>query len=162
MSDWDFLHEMHDRGYSAEEIVDAAGAGYAPWDEAYLSKEWIAAEFEDQLPEDASSLEPRESFRSRGGFPYSVLEQTEIFGSLVDCAERHFRNTGRYLQLWGELGEIYAEIKFGLCRHATHQAGSDGTIREGQRPCARQASRRFRAVANRPHRRSLPVHGQAN
>jgi len=46
----------------------------------------------------------------------------------VDCAERHFKNTGRYLQVWGELGEIYAEIKFGLCRHGSHQAGSDGTI----------------------------------
>lgn len=30
--------------------------------------------------------------------------------------------------MWGELGEIYAEIKFGLRRHGTHQAGSDGTI----------------------------------
>ncbi len=48
--------------------------------------------------------------------------------SLVDCAARHFKNTGRYLQIWGELGEIYAEIKFGLRRHRTHEAGSDGTI----------------------------------
>lgn len=47
-------------------------------------------------------------------FPFSVLEQTEILEDLVDCAERHFRNTGRYLQVWGELGEIYAEVKFGL------------------------------------------------
>jgi hypothetical protein len=30
--------------------------------------------------------------------------------------------------VWGELGEIYAEIKFGLRRHGSHQAGSDGTI----------------------------------
>jgi len=34
--------------------------------------------------------------------------------------------------LWGELGEIYAEIKFGLRRHATHAPGSDGTI-DGKR-----------------------------
>ena len=47
---------------------------------------------------------------------------------MLDCAARHFANTGRYLQVWGELGEIYAEIKFGLCRHGTHRAGSDGTI----------------------------------
>jgi hypothetical protein len=33
-----------------------------------------------------------------------------------------------YLQVWGELGEIYAEIKFGLRRHVTHAPGSDGTI----------------------------------
>jgi hypothetical protein len=128
VSDWDFLHEMHDGGYSAGEIADAAAVGYAPWEEAYLSKEWIDSELKDQLPSDASSLEATEQFRSREGFPYSVQEQIEIFEDLVDCAERHFRNTGRYLQVWGELGEIYAEIKFGLCRHRTHQAGSDGTI----------------------------------
>lgn len=128
MSDWDFLHEMHDQGYSAEDIADAAAVGYAPWDEAYLSKEWIDAELNGQSPDDAKSLEPREQFRSRDGFPYSVLEQAEIFGDLVECAERHFMNTGRYMQVWGELGEIYAEIKFGLRRHRTHHAGSDGTI----------------------------------
>lgn len=128
MSDWDFLHEMHDKGYSAEDIADAAAVGYAPWSEAYLSKEWIESELEDQSPDDAGSLQPREQFRSRDGFPHSVLEQVEIFEDLVNCAERHFRNTGRYLQVWGELGEIYAEIKFGLRRHGTHQAGSDGTI----------------------------------
>lgn len=128
MSDWDFLHQMHDLGYSAENIAEAAAVGYAPWDEAYLSKEWIDAELDVKLPGDADPQQPRERFRSREGFPYSVLEQAEIFEELVNCAERHFRNTGRYLQVWGELGEIYAEIKFGLRRHATHQAGSDGTI----------------------------------
>ena len=46
----------------------------------------------------------------------------------MDCAERHVNNTGRYLQVWGELGEIYAELKFGLRRHGSHQAGSDGII----------------------------------
>ena len=39
MSDWDFLHEMHDRGHSADDIALAAGVGYAPWDEAYISKQ---------------------------------------------------------------------------------------------------------------------------
>ena len=29
---------------------------------------------------------------------------------------------------WVELGELYAEIKFGLLRHAAHAAGSDGEI----------------------------------
>ena len=128
MSDWDFLHEMHDRGYSAEDIALAAGVGYAPFEEQYLSREWIEAELQDQPREAADALLRQEQFRSREGLPYSVLEQSEIFEDLVDCAERHFKNTGRYLQVWGELGEIYAEIKFGLCRHGSHQAGSDGTI----------------------------------
>ena len=128
MSDWEFLHEMHARGCSAEEIADAAAVGYAPWEEAYISRQWVDEELKGQSPDIAESLKPKEPFRSRDGFPFSVLEQAEILEDLVDCAARHFRNTGRYLQVWGELGEIYAEVKFGLCRHRTHRAGSDGTI----------------------------------
>lgn len=128
MSDWDFLHEMHEQGYSADDIALAAGVGYAPWEEAYISRQWVEEELQGQSPDPAKSLRPKEPFKSRDGFPLSVLEQTEILEDLVDCAERHFRNTGRYLQVWGELGEIYAEVKFGLCRHGTHRAGSDGTI----------------------------------
>lgn len=128
MSDWDFLHEMHARGCSPEEIADAAAVGYAPWEEAYLSKEWIDAELADETPDTSRSLHAREQLRNREEFPESILEQAEILEALVDCAERHFSNTGRYLQIWGELGEIYAEIKFGLRRHETHHPGSDGTI----------------------------------
>ncbi|WP_431099764.1 hypothetical protein [Roseateles noduli] len=128
MSDWDFLHEMHERGYSADDIALAAGLGYAPWEEIYLTRQWIECELRDQTPDLPKSLKPREPFKSRDGFPFSVIEQAEILQDLVDCAERHFRNTGRYLQMWGELGEIYAEVRFGLRRHGTHHAGSDGTI----------------------------------
>jgi len=128
MGDWDFLYEMKDRGYSPEEIMDAAGAGMAPWQFEYIDLEWIDSELEDVPEDDAYSIEPNEPFQSRDGFPYRILEQTEIFHTLVECASRHFENTGRYLQVWGELGEIYAEIKFGLRRHGTHKAGSDGTI----------------------------------
>ena len=128
MSDWDFLYEMNERGYSAEEIADAAGSGAAPWEWEYISSEWINSQLVNAPEDDALPVEPGTRFQSRDGFPLSILEQTEIFYALVDCATRHFENTGRYLQIWGELGEIYAEIKFGLRRHGTHEAGSDGTI----------------------------------
>lgn len=39
MSDWDFLHEMHNRGYSAADIADAAGCGYAPWEAVYIEEQ---------------------------------------------------------------------------------------------------------------------------
>lgn len=129
MGDWDFLYEMRERGYSAEEIADAAGSGAAPWEWEYIDREWIDSELEDEPEDDAHSIEALEPFQSRGGLPFRLLEQTQILEDLVDCAERHFENTGRYLQIWGELGEIYAEIKFGLSRHASRTAGSDGTIR---------------------------------
>lgn len=125
MSDWDFLYEMNERGYNAQEIAEAAGSGAAPWEWESIDREWINSRLEETSENNSVSDPP---FRSRDGFPFSVLEQTEIFYDLVDCATRHFENTGRYLQIWGELGEIYAEIKFGLRRHGTHEAGSDGTI----------------------------------
>lgn len=124
MSDWDFLHDMHYDGYSPEQIADAAACGYNPW-ETYIDIDpaWV----DSQFPEPTED-QPKEIFNSREGFPYSTLEQAEIFYDLIDCAERHFENTGRYLQIWGELGEIYAEIKFGLCRHGSRKEGSDGMI----------------------------------
>jgi len=128
MSDWEFLHEMRERGYSQEEIADAASCGEAPWEWENLSTEWIASELEDQPKNDFDSIEHIQPSISRDGLPFNMLEHTEIFYDLVDSAARHFENTGRYLQIWGELGEIYAEIRFGLRRHETHKAGSDGTI----------------------------------
>ena len=44
MSDWDFLYEMRDRGYSADDIALAAGVGYAPWEEVLISREWVDEE----------------------------------------------------------------------------------------------------------------------
>lgn len=128
MGDWEFLYEMKERGYSPEEIADAASSGIAPWEWSYLDREWVDSQLNGEPKYDAYLDVPSIPFQSREGFPFSVLEQTEILHDLVDCATRHFDNTGRYLQLWGEFGEIYAEIKFGLRRHGTHKAGSDGTI----------------------------------
>lgn len=128
MSDWDFLYEMNERGYSAEEIADAAASGAAPWEWEYIDREWLDSQLEDGSCHESISAEQSPRFQSRDGFPLSTVEQAEIFYDLIDCATRHFENTGRYLQIWGELGEIYAEIEFGLRRHVTHKAGSDGTI----------------------------------
>jgi hypothetical protein len=36
MSDWDFLHDMHNDGYSPEQIADAAACGYNPWECNYI------------------------------------------------------------------------------------------------------------------------------
>lgn len=128
MGDWDFLYEMREKGFSVEEIADAAGSGAAPWEWERIDRDWLASELDDEADEGGDLTHHHLPFQSRDGYPYSVVKQTEIFLDLVDCAQRHFKNTGRYLQVWGELGEIYAEIKFGLRRHSTHQAGSDGTI----------------------------------
>lgn len=96
------------------------------WDDGeWISWHWINSQLEDEPEDDAYTLEP---ISSREGFPYSIVAHTELFGELVALAERYHENTGRYLQIWGELGEMYAEIRFGLRRHASLHPGSDGTI----------------------------------
>lgn len=105
MSDWDFLHDMHNDGYSAEQIADAAACGYNPW-------EWQPLP-EEELPAVCLQEDP---------------ELAEIFESLVDSAKSYYALTGRYLQIWGELGELYAEIKYSIKRHKPHTRGSDGKL----------------------------------
>ena len=53
MSDWDFLHDMHSEGYSADEIADAAAVGYAPWQAKYI-------DFGDQPKSPPSEKQPAE------------------------------------------------------------------------------------------------------
>lgn len=102
MSDWDFLHDMHNASYSPEQIADAAACGYNPW-------EWELID-EQELPTQAD--------------PDLVM----IFENLVENARSYYKLTERYLQIWGELGELYAEIKYGIKRHKPHTRGSDGKL----------------------------------
>lgn len=105
MSDWDFLHDMYNDGYSAEQIADAAACGYNPW-------EWYALD-ESELPAVINQVDP---------------ELIGIFASLVSTAKSYHTITGRYLQIWGELGELFAEITYGIKRHKPHTKGSDGKL----------------------------------
>lgn len=100
MSDWDFLHDMHSQGYSAEQIADAAACGYNPW-------EWSPVEFEDEGAD---------------------VELESLFQELVATAQAYHQLTNRYLQIWGELGELFAAVKFGLKLHKPHAQGSDGKL----------------------------------
>ena len=105
MSDWDFLHDMHNDGYSPEQIADAAACGYNPW-------EW----------------EPIHEKEFPALHPHDDPELVTIFERLVENARSYYELTGRYLQIWGELGELYAEINYGIKRHKPHTRGSDGKL----------------------------------
>jgi len=61
-------------------------------------------------------------------YPLADPELIEVFHTLLDAAANYKALTGNYLQIWGELGELYAEIKFGLKRHRPHTQGSDGKL----------------------------------
>ncbi|HDZ3716240.1 TPA: hypothetical protein RSW55_004276 [Vibrio vulnificus] len=116
MGDWDHLHDMYNEGYSADQIAEAAACGYNPYefdpdDFGYSSDEWevVDSNFSSDMPEINPELE-------------------SIFERLVDSAEAFYTLTNRYLQIWGELGELYAEIAYGIKRHKPHTKGSDGKL----------------------------------
>ena len=62
----------------------------------------------------------------RDHFPHADPEVVEVFQDLVDGAAQYRALTGRHLDIFGELGELYAEIRFGIKRHRLRAAGSDG------------------------------------
>ena len=55
MSDWDFLHDMHNEGYSADDIADAAAVGYAPWQAKYID---FGDQSKRRSPEKAPEKQP--------------------------------------------------------------------------------------------------------
>jgi len=85
------------------------------WDDGeWISWDWINSQIADQ--------------ELKAEFPQASIEVLRVFEDLVYAAQEYKEATGRYLQIWGELGELYAEIKFGLVRHAPGTQGSDGRL----------------------------------
>jgi len=116
MSDWDFLHDMHNEGFSPEQIADAAACGYNPWEHG----DWDnIEEFIDDEAGWDSSCEPKNP---------TTLELWELLDELVETARNYFEVTGRHLPIYGELGELYGEAKYGIKRHKPYTRGSDGKL----------------------------------
>ncbi len=85
------------------------------WDDGeWISWDWINGQLHDQ--------------DLKAEFPNAPLEIIQIFEELVGSSFDYRQLTGRYLQIWGELGELYAEIKYGIERHRPGTAGSDGRM----------------------------------
>jgi len=60
--------------------------------------------------------------------PRSAPNVRKIFNAIARAARSYYAMTGRYLEIWGELGELYAEAQYGIERHTPSTAGSDGRI----------------------------------
>ena len=85
------------------------------WDDG----EWISWDWINE------HLDERELMEQ---YPGASLEVIQAFEALVEAAIQYHDATGRYLEIWGELGEVYAEVKHGLKRNRQHAPGSDGRI----------------------------------
>ena len=121
MSDWEFLYDMHQEGYSPDQISDAATCGYNPYE--YSSYEFDIDEL-GYSSDDWKKIDDESVFKPSAIDPELII----IFNNLVDNAASFFKLTNRYLQIWGELGELYAEIEYGIKRHKPNTRGSDGKL----------------------------------
>lgn len=83
-------------------------------DGEWISWEWINGQLYKQEVQQA--------------YPQVEPELSMLFEDLVENARTYYQLTGRYLQIWGELGELYAEVKYGIKRHKPHTQGSDGKL----------------------------------
>lgn len=83
-------------------------------DGEWISWEWINGQLYKQEVQQA--------------YPQVEPELAMLFEELVENAQAYHHLTGRYLQIWGELGELYAEVRYGIKRHKPHTKGSDGRL----------------------------------
>ena len=83
-------------------------------DGEWISWEWINGQLYKQEVQHA--------------YPQVEPELAMLFEDLVENARAYYHLTGRYLQIWGELGELYAEVRYGIKRHKPHTKGSDGRL----------------------------------
>ena len=91
------------------------GSADAVWDDGeWISWEWINGQLHEQ------ELKER--------YPEVDIDLINIFETLVDDAFNYKQITGRYLPIFGELGELFAEITFGIKRHKPRTQGSDGRL----------------------------------
>src|SRR6266850_4238853 len=88
-------------------ILDSSEGIYD--DGEWISWDWINGQlYKQELQEEYPKADP---------------EIAELFESLLQLAATYHQRTGRYLQIWGELGELYAEVKVGIKRHRTKAPG---------------------------------------
>jgi hypothetical protein len=83
-------------------------------DGEWISWEWINGQlYEQDIKRDYPKVDPSLAI---------------LFEDLVGNAAQYHAITGRYLQIWGELGELFGEVKYGIKRHRPHTQGSDGKL----------------------------------
>ena len=113
------------------QIFTPTGPADAIWDDG----EWISWDRINEQIAKQESLAYQERLREgfptadlQKLFPNADLELIEIFEKLIDDAIDYKEITGRFLPIYGELGELFAEISFGIDRHKPGTQGSDGRL----------------------------------
>ena len=61
-------------------------------------------------------------------YPNADPTLVPYFQDLLTLAEAYFRDTGQHLNVYGDIGELFGAIMYGIKLHKNHAQGSDGRL----------------------------------
>jgi len=64
----------------------------------------------------------------RARYPDADLSLVGTFETLIEAAQSYHELTGRHLQVYGDIGELYGAITLGIKLHRNYAQGSDGRL----------------------------------
>lgn len=65
---------------------------------------------------------------AKARYPNLTVELVPVFQSLLAAAQDYHNLTGSHLQVYGDLGELYGAIVYGIKLHRNYAQGSDGKL----------------------------------
>lgn len=112
---------MHMNPDSSPRYDEPLNSSNAIWDD----EEWISW---DEINRHISKDEDAESLETEAQSPASISEKLQLLEDLLSEARDLDADGKRERIDFGEIGELYAEIRHGLKRHRKYAEGSDGKI----------------------------------
>ena len=64
----------------------------------------------------------------RHRYPNADLSLVATFENLIEAAQSYHMHTGKHLQVYGDIGELYGAITHGIKLHRNYAQGSDGRL----------------------------------
>ena len=99
----------------------------------YADGEWISWDSYDDGEESEHTnysrleeLEREAELKLR--FPKADIELVPYFTDLLLLAESYYEKTGSHLQVYGDIGELFGAIEYGIKLHKNYAQGSDGRL----------------------------------
>ena len=110
------MHRKRENLYTLAELrMQQLGPDNAIWDDG----EWISW---DEINEQIQYKE------WRAKYPNADLSLVTIFENLIGTAEDYHLHTGKHLQVYGDIGELYGAITHGIsCTATTLKDRTDGS-----------------------------------
>lgn len=91
------------------------GPDNAIWDDG----EWVSW---DEINQQIQHKEWRDKY------PNADLSLVPVFESLINTAREYYNKTGKNLQVYGDIGELFGAITYGIRLHKDYAQGSDGLL----------------------------------